>query len=129
MGEEFGQTTGTRVLRSVNGGPPTLEISFQASGTLLDAPAMDMGTYTAELRPNGTILGHGQGVVSTPDGDMLTWTAFGVGQQANGVTQYRGSVVYETGASRFARLNGLCCAFEYEVDDSGKTTGRWWEWK
>jgi hypothetical protein len=106
-----------------------VEISFQASGKLLGVPSMNMGTYLAAMRPDGTIAGKGQGVTTTPDGDMLTWRGYGVGQQVNGTTKYRGSVFYETTAKNFTHLNGIACAFEYDVDESGKTTGRLWEWK
>jgi hypothetical protein len=129
VAEETGQTIGTRVLPSIDGEPPRIEISFQATGTLLGATTVDMGTYTATMHDNGITSGQGQGVTTTPQGEVLTWKGYGVGQQVNGTTQYRGTVFYETSAAKFARLNGVACVFEYDVDEGGKTTGSLWEWK
>ena len=67
LGEETGQITGLRVLPDEGVGP-RVEVSFQASGTLLGTPESDMGTYVSVTRPDGTLFGDGQGVVMTDDG-------------------------------------------------------------
>ena len=48
---------------------------------------------------------------------------------APGRQSWRGAIYYETSSERLARLNGIACVFEYEVDGSGKTESKLWEWK
>jgi hypothetical protein len=128
LGEELGQITARRVLPSE--GLPRVEVSFQASGTLLGVHETDMSTYVAVARPDGTMFGDGQGVIQTEDGDMATWRGQGVGRfTAPGRQSWRGAIYYETSSERLARLNGIACVFEYEVDESGKTESKLWEWE
>jgi len=42
---------------------------------------------------------------------------------------WRGTLLYETSSQKLARLNGIAVPFEYEVDESGKSEGRLYEWK
>jgi hypothetical protein len=128
LAEERGQVIGTRVLPSENG--PKTEVTFQAQGTILGIDQTDIGTYTSVLRPNGTLVGEGQGIIMTPEGDTATWKGEGVGRFIRpGVIAYRGAVYYETSSERLAAIDGTCAVFEYEVDESGKTEGKLWRWK
>jgi hypothetical protein len=34
-----------------------------------------------------------------------------------------------TTSQKLARLNNCCAAFEYDVDASGETVSKMWEWK
>jgi hypothetical protein len=36
---------------------------------------------------------------------------------------------FQTASQNLARLNNMCGAFEYEVDASGSTVSKVWEWK
>jgi hypothetical protein len=36
---------------------------------------------------------------------------------------------YRTTSQKLARLNNICGAFEYEVDATGNTKSKVWEWK
>ena len=130
LGEEVGQVTGTRVL-ATPGGEPRFEISFEASGTLLGLHATDMGTYEATPRPDGTLFGQGQGAVMTENGDLVTWRGQGVGRMIGRgtATAWRGAIYYQTNSERLSRLNGVACVYEYEVDETGKTESKLWEWK
>jgi hypothetical protein len=128
--EETGQVTGTRVLPAV-GGLPSLETSFQASGTIGgDIHHEDTGTYVATARPDGTLFGEGQGVLITEHGDIATWSGQGTGRiLEGGATSFRGAVYLQSSAATLAKLNGACGVFEYSVDAGGKTEGKIWEWK
>jgi hypothetical protein len=131
LGEQIGETKGKRLVRrvlSVN--PPTAEVSFEDSGQLLGVATTGMGTYTSVVSPDGTIHGDGQGLIMTTDGESVTWTGSGSGRfGAGGAVSYRGMLFFRTASQKLARLNGTCGAFEYEVDASGSTVSKVWEWK
>lgn len=129
IGEVTGQITGMRVLPDEGHGA-RVEVSFQQTGTLLGAHVNDMGTYISVTRPDGTLFGEGQGVTMTEDGEMATWHGQGVGRFTGrgGAVSYRGAVYFQTTSERLARLNSMAVVFEYESDESGKTTAKDYEW-
>src|SRR5947208_3319423 len=107
LGEETGKITGTRVLPA-EGGAPKLESSFQATGALLGVAETNTGTYSALMRPDGTLYGDGQGVVMARDGGMATWTGQGFGRfTASGGVSWRGTVYYQSASGSLARLNSM----------------------
>lgn len=129
LGEERGQVTGIRVLPS-EGGIPKVEASFRARGTLLGIDATDTGTYWSVARPDGTLFGSGQGITTTSDGKLLSWTAYGVGRPTGqgAAVSWRGALFYQTSAPEFARLNGIAVVFEFESDEHDETHAKIWEW-
>ena len=69
-------------------------------------------------------------VTLTQDGESITWTGTGVGKFGpGGSVSYRGMLFFRTTSEKLARLNNACGAFEYEVDPSGNTVSKVWEWK
>lgn len=131
LGEQIGLTTGKRLVRRVVSiDPPTAEVSFEESGHMLGVPTTGMGTYTSIVRPDGSIFGQGQGITMTHDGEGITWTGTGLGHFGpGGSVSYRGMLFFRTTSEKLAKLNNVCAAFEYEVDPSGNTTSKMWEWK
>ncbi len=131
IGEQLSETKGKRLVRRVlSVDPPTAEVSFEDSGTTLGVAISGMGTYTSTIRPDGSAYGHGQGISMTQDGEALTWTGTGIGKfGAGGAISYRGMLFFQTASQKLARLNGACGAFEYDVDASGNTVSKVWEWK
>ena len=128
IGEETGRVTSQRVLPS--DGPPRVESSFQASGTLYGIAVTDIGTYVAVMRPDGNLYGEGQGVVMTADGGAATWKAQGIGKFGpGGSVSYRGALYYQTTHEPLLRLNDVAAVYEYEVDAEGNVVTRIWEWK
>jgi hypothetical protein len=128
IGEETGKVTGQRVLAT--DGPPTVETSFQASGSLYGVNHTTIGTYQAKMRPDGSLFGEGQGVVMTADGGHGTWKGSGIGKFGpGGSVSYRGAIYYQTTTSSLQRLSEVAAVFEYDVDGDGNTVGRLWEWK
>ncbi len=129
LGEEQGETTGMRVLPT-DDGHPAMEISFQATGTLLDTAAKDMGTYESFVRPDGTLFGDGQGIIMTQDGETVTWHGQGIGHVTDaGGVNWRGAIYYDTAAAKFTRLAGTAGVFEFDTDEQGKVTAKVYEWK
>jgi hypothetical protein len=131
LGEQIGETKGKRLVRRViSVDPTTAEVSFEDSGHMLGVPTTGIGSYTSVVRPDGSIYGHGQGLNTTQDGEGVTWTGTGVGKFGpGGAVSYRGMLFFRTASEKLARLNNACGAFEYEVDSSGNTVSKVWEWK
>lgn len=131
IGDKVGESTGKRLVRRVlSVEPPTAEVSFEDKGTLFGVPVSGLGSYTSVVRPDGSIFGSGQGMEMTEDGENLTWTGTGIGHFGPGGTvSYRGMLFWRTTSKKLARLNNACTAFEYEVDASGNTVSKMWEWK
>ena len=131
LGDVIGETKGKRIVRRVlSTEPPTAEVSFEDSGNMLGVASNGFGTYTSSVRPDGTAYGEGEGVTMTADGEMITWKGSGLGKFGpGGALSYRGMLFFQTASQKLARLNNMCGAFEYEVDPSGSTTSKIWEWK
>ena len=129
LGEDIGQITTTRVLPAENG-MPRVEVSFEADGTMIGLHAHDMGTYSVTARPDGTMVGEGNGVLTAENGDVATWHGGGIGTQVRpGAFEWRGAIYYSTASESLAPLTRCAALFEFDTDESGKVTGRIFEWK
>lgn len=131
LGDQLGESKGKRIVRRVlSVDPIRLEVTFEDSGQILGVPTMGTGTYTSEVRGDGSIYGEGQGILATQDGDVAAWTGTGMGSIGpGGAVSYRGMLYYRTNSQKLARLNNASAAFEFEVDGAGNTSSRAWEWK
>lgn len=131
LGDQIGETTGKRIVRRILSiDPPTAEVSFEDTGKMLGVAINGSGTYTSVVRPDGSILGQGQGLIVTADGDQIIWTGTGLGKfGAGGSVSYRGMLFYRTNSQKLAQLNNSCGAFEFETDPTGNTNAKVWEWK
>jgi hypothetical protein len=131
IGEQIGESRGKRTVRRVlSSDPPTAEVSFEDSGNMLGVPTTGFGTYTAVVRPDGSLFGQGEGAIMTQDGELISWKGTGLGKfGARGAVSYRGMLFYRTAAQKLARLNSCGGAFEFEVDAEGNTHAKVWEWK
>jgi hypothetical protein len=130
LGAQIGETKGKRTVRRVLSiDPPTVEVSFEDSGHMFGVPTTGIGTYTSVVRPDGSIYGEGQGINMTQDGESISWQGTGVGKFGpGGAVSYRGMLFFQTNSQKIA-LGSTCGAFEYEVNASGETTSKIWEWK
>ena len=107
-----------------------MEITDQSVGTMYGVSVNSTITYIGALRPNGTISGEGIGVMMTTDGESATYRGTGVGTFTRpGATAWRGALFFETTSPALSRLNGIAVVFEHEVDEGGKSEGRFTEWK
>ncbi len=129
IGESSGKVTSQRVLPNPGGGPK-METSFQGVGSMLGVNETETATYTAMLRPDGSLYGEGQGIVMSKEGDTATWVGQGVGTfKKDGAISYRGAIYVQSASPKWARLNSQAVVYEYEVDAQGNTRSQLFEWK
>ena len=131
LGEVIGETRGKRILRRVLSSTPLkVEVSFEDAGKMLGVEVNGFGTYTSEVRPDGTVYGQGSGVYTSATGDILCWEGSGLGKFGEaGAVSYRGILYYRTPSPKLEKLNTVPGVFEYEVDSKGATHAKVWEWK
>ena len=131
LGDQLGESKGKRIVRRVlSVDPLRVEVSFEDAGTMLGVATNGMGTYTSEARADGSLYGEGQGAMITADGFAITWRGSGAGKiLPGGAISYRGILYYRTDSDKLAQLNNACGVFEYDVDASGNTSSKVWEWK
>ena len=140
--EQKGKVIGQRVLGSTSekgegeviSVSPKIETTFSAEAKLKGTiDITDTGTYWSIIMPGGILCGEGQGVYITKDGsgETATWTGQGVGRLMQaGRVSYRGSLFFRTNSTgKMSFLNNIVGVFEYEVDESGNTAAKMWEWK
>jgi hypothetical protein len=128
VGEERGKRTARRVLDVE--GAPGVEVSFEADGKILGLDHHAITTYTAKVRPDGTLYGTGKGAVMTHSGESAAWEGAGVGKFGpGGSVSYRGAIYYYSSSPTLSRLNSVALVFEFETDAAGNTHGKLWEWK
>jgi hypothetical protein len=131
LGELIGETRGKRLVRRVlSSSPPKVEVSFEDAGKMVGVDVNGFGTYTSDVRADGSLYGEGEGLYMSAAGDMLAWKGSGMGKfTADGGVSYRGILYYRTTSPKLARLNSVAGVFEYEVDAKGESRTKVWEWK
>ncbi|HZI72273.1 MAG TPA: hypothetical protein VFD60_14040 [Nitrososphaeraceae archaeon] len=137
--EHKGKVIGQRVLGNASEKGeavvlPKVETTFSADAKLKGTiDITDTGTYLSIIRPGGILHGEGQGLYMAKDGtgETATWTGQGVGRLTEGGrVSYRGSLFFRANSTgKLSFLNNVVTVFEYEVDESGNTTAKMWEWK
>jgi len=129
IGEEMGKVTVRRVL-PCQGSGPMMETTFQAEGSILGVGHRTTGTYTSTMRPDGSLIGSGQGLVMNVEGGSASWVGQGIGLIGkDGSVKYRGAIFYQTAFPKWVRLNSVAAVFEYDVDAQGNTKAQISEWK
>jgi hypothetical protein len=87
----------------------------------------------ANTSSKGVLHGVGNGIITTQDGDLATYTGEGIGRyDASGVLDWRGAIFFEAsseGEGKLGFLNNLVGVFEAQVDAEGNFTDKIWEWK
>ena len=128
--DETGQVTGTRVL-STDASGTNLELSLQLTGTIRGVPETTLWTYTTLTRPDGSIYGSGQGVMTTQDGDVIHMIGHGSGvtPPPGGTVTFRTMLHPHSTSAKYADLNAIGLAGIYEVAPDGSATNKCWEWK
>jgi hypothetical protein len=87
-----------------------------------------MGTYTSAIHSDRSI--HGQGLIMTPDGEMVNWTGTEVGNSwLPARVSDRGMLFFRTASQNLAFLNNTCGTFEQDADSSGSTISKVSKWK
>ena len=133
LGDKLGNVSGKVVLRRVlssGSGAVRTESTQRGTGKLLGVEYEDMSTYESELRPDGTLLGTGQGIYMGKGGEMATWTGSGVGTfTKSGGVSFRGAIYLYSTSPAWQRLNAVASVFEYEVGADDSYKGTLTEWK
>jgi hypothetical protein len=131
FGEEIGGGQGKRTgRRIVSTEPLRVEASFEDYTKLLGLDGMNIGTYIATTKSDGSLFGMGEGVYSSLTGDMATWKAIGTGAFGpDGSVHYRGSLSFFTTAPKLASLNAMATVFDFTIDAQGNTQSHFWDWK
>jgi hypothetical protein len=129
--EGKGKLVGSRVL---NADEYKIEHSITEEGKFKDIEITEIGTFlTIPTSDKNVIYVEGQGIITTKDGqDTATFRGYGIGHIKGGVrASFRGSVFYKTSSTngRLSFLNNKIGVFETEVDDSGTSIEKHWEWK
>jgi hypothetical protein len=128
IGEMEGKVSSQRVI-DVKG--PTMETSVTASGRFRDVQVTETLTYVANTSSKGVLHGVGNGIITTEEGDIATYTGEGIGRSdASGVLKWRGAVFFETSSEgKLGFLNNIVGVFEAQVDAQGNFTDKTMEWK
>jgi hypothetical protein len=127
IGEMKGKVSSQRVI-DVKG--PTMETSVMAAGNLRGVQVTETLTYVANTSSKGVLRGVGNGIITTEDGDIATYTGEGVGKfDGAGVLKWRGAIFFETSSEgKLGFLNNIVGVFEAQVDSQGNFTDKTWEW-
>jgi hypothetical protein len=124
------KVTGTRVI-STN--PVQTEDSFVANVTIRGiGNATDTGTFITTHKPSGITTSEGQGIISTANGEIATYTAKDFGfTNEKGDTMYRGIQIFSANsAGKMDFMDNLVGLYVYENNDEGdRISGKIWEWK
>jgi hypothetical protein len=126
--EHKGKITSQRVL-DVEGAK--METSFSGSANYRGTDGTEIGTYSTIYRSEGVLYGEGQGVITTKDGEIATWTGSGIGKfTGQGKIRFHGPLLYRTiSAGKLAFLNNLIGVYETQIDENQNFTYKVWEWK
>jgi hypothetical protein len=129
------KATGIRVIDVSNG--PKVEVSFSGNGTIRDSiNVTDIGTTWNLQTSGGIIYSEGQGLLTTQQGDMATYTQQATGQiTPEGRVVFHGSMFFKTLSptgqfpSPLAFLDNRMGIYNYESDIAGNAIKQVWEWQ
>ncbi len=128
--EETGTVTGIRVVSNDASGTK-IEVCLRTTGTIRGVAESTLWTYWQLIRPDGSIYGHGDGVLTTQAGDVLQLTGHGSGQAPSpgDPTKFRTMLHVHTVAAKYVDLNSIGLVGNYEVTADGNAVNKCWEWK
>ncbi len=129
------KATSIRVIDVSNG--PKIEVSFSGNGTIRDSiNVTDIGTTWNLQTSGGIIYSEGQGVLTTQQGEMATYTQQATGQiTPEGRVVFHGSMFFKTLSptgqfpSPLAFLDNRMGIYNYESDIAGNAIKQVWEWQ
>jgi hypothetical protein len=108
-----------------------VEISEQASGNILGTEAKWLATTISTNMPNGVIMGEGNAIVTTVDGEFVLIKKSGIGWSTGRgrKARRRGVFFHSTQSQKLARLNKMVGVWEFESEENGNWQVKIWEWK
>lgn len=126
--EGKGEITGTRVLNAEEGKVENAAISI---GIFNGINVTEIETFWAIPVGNNVYQGEGQAIITTNvGGETASFQGYGMGYlDDSGTMKIRGMNFYKTSSQELSFLDNMVGLFEYEVDQSGNTQIKVWEWK
>lgn len=127
------KSTSIRILDVSHG--PKVEVSFAGNGTINGTMNVtDVGTlWTIPSNASGnTLYSEGQGVLTTQQGEMVTYTQQATGQiTPEGRVVFQGSMFFKalSPTGQLASLNNQMGVYNYESDLAGNAQRQVWEWR
>ncbi len=128
--DETGQVMGMRVLSNDANGV-NVEVSLQTTGIIRGVPENTLWTYNILTRPDGSVQGGGNGIMTTQDGDVITLIGNGAGKAAHPgeITNLRTMLHPHSASTKYADLNGTAWAGGYDMNADGSAVNKCGEWK
>lgn len=107
------------------------EVSFNEAGRIMGVEFSGVATIITTGRSDGSLYGEGQAILTTSDGETVTWKGIGIGiPKGKGMAiSWRGAKVYQTSSQKLGKLNSMPLVFEGEADENGIGWHKHWEWK
>ncbi len=126
IGEFHGKSTTTRVLSDGK-----IESTDQGTGKILGVDASSVWTGVLTPMPNGVVMGEGNGLITTMDGDTVLLKISGIGWSTGKGWKgtYRGVLYQITESQKLMSLNKVVSVYEYDADENGDFKIKFWEWK
>jgi len=128
--EGKGKVTGTTV-KSVGSDGASMEFNAMAMlkgvGRHQGIEFRDVGTVTGTVRPGGILMGSGQGILATQEGDTIAYKGLGVGRFEKGVMS--AFIAFGTSSQKLSWMNSLIVLSELKLDaTSQEFTSEAHEW-
>ena len=98
LGEQIGEETGKVMVRRVISvdSDTKVEVTTQSTGKLLGVETRNTVTYSAGIRPDGSLYGEAHGLVVGKGGEQTSFKAAGVGKLLDGgAVSYRAVVLLQ----------------------------------
>ena len=134
--KEIGRQSSNSIVLNVQDGGSLFQTqdSYTATGFLKDVGNVtDKSTFiTTYQSDNGnTSTSTGKGILTTKDGEIVTYTGQDLGiTDINGTDTYHGILIFQTDSDgKLAFLDNLIGLYEYKSWSDGKKSGIIWEWK
>jgi hypothetical protein len=134
--KEISRQTSNSIVLNVEGGGSLIKTqdSYTATGILKDiGNVTDKSTFitTYQSDSGNTSTSTGNGIITTKDGEIATYTGQDLGiTDKNGTDTYHGIIIFQTDSDgKLAFLDNLIGLYEYKSWSDGKKSGIIWEWK
>jgi hypothetical protein len=139
--EPFYRATDSNItnIETVEASPSTViqKVSFVEKALMRDiGNVTNTGTFVENINDNGTQHGIGKGIITTENGDMISWNAYDIGLTVNGngndtaglnaeeTATFRGIIFLQTNSENLSSMNNV--AGLYVNDENGRQI---WEWR
>ena len=134
--KEISRQSSNSIVLNVEGDDSLIKTqdSYTATGILKDVGNVtDKLTFitTYQSDSGNTSTSTGQGIITTKDGEIATYSGQDLGiTDKNGTDTYHGILIFQTDSDgKLVFLDNLIGLYEYKSWSDGKKSGIIWEWK